>query len=90
MFENHKQAWDGRTITTFEDVKFSHDCKTIIVAPDMELINRVVGYAMTGCEGMFEIDPNVITLNRPAPWSESFFYDEWYADIIGKYKEYMK
>jgi len=91
LFENHKQAWDGRTITTFEDVKFSHDCKTIIVAPDMELINRVVGYAITGCQGEFEIDPNIKYIKKTQkPWTSPYPYDVWLESIKENYEKYMK
>jgi hypothetical protein len=91
LYDNRKNSWDGRTIITYPDVKFSHDCKTILVAPDMELITRVIGYAATGCVGDFELDPNIKYIKKtPKPWTSSYFtYDDWLSSVKENYEKYM-
>jgi hypothetical protein len=75
LYESSKDFWDGERIFTYSDVKFSNSCKTVLVAPDMELIERVIEYAVTGCNGEFEIEPTVKII--PKPEEPPFPSEEW-------------
>lgn len=71
--------FDG-IVTTYSGVKFSADCKKTIVAPDMQLITRVISYVITGCEGEFKLDPRIKSAGKYEIHhydSPHKLYEEW-------------
>ena len=85
IYEGRKNFWDGERTITYSNVKFSNDCKTILVSPNMELITRVLNYAATGCEGEFDIEPNVKTFPKIVKESRYVVYEEQVAKVREQY-----
>ena len=83
-------------MAVYEDVKISNDCKQIIIAPDIDLINRVLVYVMGNCTGELDLEPNY-RISQPyaePEWWESpaLMYQEWlkkakitYGNLMGEY-----
>lgn len=91
----YKTPYTG-TMTFYEDVKISADCKQVIIAPDIDLINRVLVYVMGNCTGELDLEPNY-RIHQPyaqPEWWESpaLMYQEWlkkakvtYGNLMGEY-----
>lgn len=83
----------GDTIRTWDNFKFTQDCKKILVAPNWEDIGKALNFAMSNCYGDFEIKNTVIENNKydNLGWedSPSMAYREWLDNAIKQAKEYL-
>jgi len=85
-------SFDG-IINTYSNVKFSTDCKTTIVAPDMELITRVLSYVITGCDGEFKMDPRITNSGKYEMreyGSPHKLYEEWLEKNSDWHQKYAR
>jgi len=91
----YKTPYTG-TMTIYDDVKISADCKQVIIAPDIDLINRVLVYVMGNCTGELDLEPNYRIYQpyaQPEWWeSPALMYQDWlkkakttYGNLMGEY-----
>lgn len=82
-------SYKDHQVTTYVNVKMTHDCKNILVGPDMEKLNTVINYAIDGCSEKFVIDPKITKL-PPTPEidrteTKQFKYEKWLEAALDKY-----
>ena len=91
---DNQRGFQDNTYTVWKNFKTSADCKQIMVAPRMNLIEQAVEYAKNACNGELDI-PTIVTpvkqtdFNRMSDWESSpaLVYQNWLKNAMQNNKE---
>lgn len=55
----------GHERYVWNDIKYSDNCRNVIVAPDMELITKAIGHFISGCKDIHEVKETIDVPKTP-------------------------
>jgi hypothetical protein len=80
------RGFHDNTYTVWENFKTSADCKQIIVAPRMNLIEQAVTFAKNACNGELDISQTI----TPVKQTDFNYYKDWKSSPALVYQNWLK